>query len=326
MKKILTFGHSIVDPNFFNSRVLRLNDVEDDYHFTKILAKSAQIPEYKVYAIAGAGNNWISSSVINHLDEIDEETLVVINWSFVDRIDLLLGHDQEELQNEIEGCLSENFDFLKFNKTVDLNGVETSTGMRFWPTGHFMLGPKMAMKNIVNHVGQLKNFYENVALVQRLLTEKNAKHIHFLQLSSEHHYFRSLIRDFTDKCKKVGLSTPKYELLEFETFHQDLFEKYPELQPWHKVVDWSLFTDKTMFEFYQYHRIPYICTDLYNNFHQPPINHYMFIKNEILKKLSMPCVDLLDEMKQVTEAHCKRYNSIYPWDDELISAVLSSTA
>ena len=322
MKKILTFGHSIVDPNFFNSRVLRLTDVEDDYHFTKILSKSTQIPNYKVYAIAGAGNNWISSSVINHLDDIDSETLVVINWSFVDRIDLLLGDNQEDLQHEIEGCLTENFDFLKFNKTVDLEGLEKSTGMRFWPTGHFMLVPKIAMKNIVNHVGQLKNFYENVALVQRLLTEKNAKHVHFLQLSSEHHYFRSLIRDFTNKCKKVGLDSPRYELLEFETFHHDLFEKYPELTAWHKTVDWKLFTDKTMFEFYQHNSVPYICVDLYNNFHQPPINHYMFIKNQILTKLKMPCADLLDEMKKVTAEHCKKYNSIYEWDDELISNIL----
>lgn len=143
MKKLRVFGPSIVDPKFFNSRVLKIIDKDDDYHFTNIFAKSAGIIDYKVTSVPGAGNDWIASVVINQLDDIDENTIVVVNWSTMDRVDFPLANDQNKLQSEIESSMPLEYDYLRMNRTVDLNGNTVTTGLRWWPCSHFYFGPKI---------------------------------------------------------------------------------------------------------------------------------------------------------------------------------------
>jgi hypothetical protein len=86
--KILIFGNSIVDPTFFNTRVLHTPGKNDDYYFGRILRKITGISDVKTYAVSGCGNTWTTTAIINQLSTIDERTVVIINWGFIDRYDL----------------------------------------------------------------------------------------------------------------------------------------------------------------------------------------------------------------------------------------------
>ena len=321
MKKILVFGHSIVDPTFFNTRVLRIVNTQDDYYFGKIISKATGIDDVRTFSISGSGNAWISSSVIKNLDIIDEDTLVIINWGFVDRYDLLLSSHNDDIQKELESCIDDRFKFLDFDKTFDFDGKEKSSGLRYWPTAHFMFGPKMKLKQFVTQPTQLKDFYEKVVMIQHLLKSKKCMQAHYMQLPPAHYTFRQLIQGLYSYLNENSMNEPRYIKYNFYKEFENIHEENPELDSWKKLVDWSLFSE-FMFEFYQKHDLPFVCTDYYNNFHQTPINLYLYIKSAILDKLGIPCKDLLEEMKIATEDHCKKFNSIYDWDDDNIKKSL----
>jgi hypothetical protein len=321
MKKLRVFGLSIVDPKFFNSRVLKIDDKEDDYHFTNIFAKSTGITDYKVTSIPGAGNDWITSVVINQLDDIDENTIVVVNWATMDRFDFPLSDEQNKLQHEIENSMPPEYDYLRMNRTFNVDAVEVKTGLRWWPCSHFYFGPKMKIKDLISYAGQLKHWFEKVALIQALLKSKGATQIHLMQCDAEYTEFRSVLKEIQD-AYLAGANDPKYRVFNFKKTQLDLYEKYPELLKWRSLVDWSLFCEN-QFDFFSRHNIPFVCTDYFNSMHQPPINNYIFVKEAVLSKLKISCNDLLEEMKIATEDHCRKYNCFYDWDEENIRKVIS---
>ncbi len=323
MKKILIFGHSIVDPKFFNTRVLRLKNTDDNYYFGKIISEATGIDDVKTFSISGCGNSWISSSIIKNLDLVDKDTLVIINWGFVDRYDLMLSSDNDHLQSELASCIDDRFKFLDFDKTFDFDGNEKTSGLRCWSTGHFMFGPKMKLKPFITQPLQLKDFYERVVMVQHLLKSKNCSQVHYMQLPPAHYTFRQLVQGLNSYLNQNVIEEPKYIKYKFQKEFENIHEENPELEYWKKLVDWNLFTE-FMFEFYQKHDLPFICTDHFNNFHQTPISLYFYIKHCILDKLGLPQKNLYEEMIVATNDHCKKYNSVYDLEDPAVVALLSS--
>lgn len=322
MKKLLVVGHSMADPMFFNTRVLQKENELDNYHFAEVLGKAAGIEDIEVCAVAGAGNEWISSALITKLPYIDKDTLVVVIWGFTDRVDMLITPDHKDIQNEINTCIDEQYDYLKFNRTFDFHGNQTEKGMRYWMTAHYLFGPKIKMKPLLTQGTRLKDFFETVSLSQRLLEETGAKQVHFLPLDAEHFTFKGLVQEITEMYM-TGDKVPLYKVVNFTKAYQNFYEEHPEMLAWKKLVKWDLFSEN-LFDFCQRHQLPYICIDKFNNFHQPPINNYIYIKKAILEKLGLPCADILDEIKAATEAHCKKYNSIYTWNEEKIYNLIHS--
>jgi len=321
MDKIFTFGHSQVDPYFFNTRIKGLAGQPDEYHFTKILSKVTGVDDCRVFSLSGTGNNWIASSVIHHLNDIDANSIVIINWGFVDRVDLVLSAEQDYLQSEIEDSINAEYEHLGFNKTFDHKGNTKESGLRYWPTAHYMFGPKMKLRELVSHATQLKDFYERVALVSRLLKEKKCKQIHFTQLDPEKYTFRDLIQTLKSYMISNSVNDATYRTIHLTSKYPAVEEHCNELVDWKNLVDDDLFLEHT-FDFFLKNNIPYVCTDAHNNYHQPPINHYLYIQKVILPALGMPGNDILEEMRRATIEHCTRYNAVYPWDDELIKQIV----
>ena len=324
MKKILVIGVSLVDPSFFNTRVLKI-DKDDDYHFTNILSKVTGIENAKVIAVPGAGNDWITSVVIDNLKDIDADTLVVINWAMMDRYDFPMAEEQDVIQDEIETCIPEEFDYLRLNRTYNLKGELSRTGLRWWPCSHFMFGPKQRLQKLLCYAGLVKNFFEKVVLVQKLLKEKGATQVHMMQHPPDFTEFRILVKELQTVAMSMPKLEPRYQVLKFGDSQRqyDLYERYPELTMWRELVDWSLFA-KYQFDFFYNNNIPFAATDLYNNFHQPPINNYLYVKKVIAEPLGLPSNDLLEEMKQATVEHCEKYNCLYDFDDVAIAKALGS--
>lgn len=323
MKKILAIGSSILDPTFFNTRVLAQEDVKDDWYLIKILSKLTGIEDYEVYGVCGAGNSWIAGALIDKIDQIDSDTLVVIGWSLTDRFDMLLNSDLDHLQDEIESCLDQEFAHLRLNRTVNLDGKIVKTGLRYWTSAQFMFGPKIKLKGILNHTIFLKQFFEEVALVQRLLKEKGCKQMHIIPLDPSWYNQKSINKILTDFVM-AGNFEPKYRHLKFEKDFLETYNKTPELRKWYNLVDWSLFSE-FMYDYYYRVNVPYVCTDKFSNFHQPPLNQYLYAKNVLLKELGLQGKDMLEEMKQANLEHCKKYKVIYECDDAIINSLASPT-
>ena len=318
MNKILLFGSSGVDPKFFNSRVLQL-DKDDDYYFGNIMAKAAGIDNIQTFSISGAGNEWISSAIISQLDKIDKDTLVVVSWSLIDRVDLVLGNEQNHYQEEIENRLPEQWKHLEFNRTFDSSGNHVSKGLRYWPTAHFFFPPKIKLKSFYSHVVQLKHYYEKVALVQNLLDRTGCKQIHWNVADPMSHTFDKLIKDLI--ASAVPNELPIYKIVNFEKEFSNIESEYPDIIKWKQLIDSSKFGED-LFTFYKRNSIPYACVDKLSSFHQPPINYYLYIVS-LMKQFNIPVKnDLLAEMKKATKEHCLKYKTIYSWDDNLIGSAI----
>lgn len=321
MNKILLFGSSGVDPKFFNSRVLKL-DQNDDYYFGNILGKATGIDNIQTFSISGAGNEWISSAVISQLDQIDKDTLVIISWSLIDRVDLVLGNEQIHYQEEIETGLPDQWKYLEFNKTFNASGESVSAGLRYWPTAHFFFSPKIKLKSFYSHAVQLKHYYEKVSLVQGLLEKTGCTQVHWNVADPASYTFDKLIKDLIAEATEVE-TIPKYKVVDFKQAVSNVEEEYPELVKWKELVDWSKFSED-LFLFYKRNNLPYACVDKYSSFHQTPINYYLYIREAILKHFKIPIKnEILEEMRIATEVHGKKYNTIYEYNDALVRGILS---
>lgn len=316
MNKILLFGSSGVDPKFFNSRVLKL-DKNDDYYFGNIFGKATGIENVQTFSVSGAGNEWISSAVISQLDQIDKDTIVVISWSLIDRVDLILGNEQNHYQEEIENRLPEQWKHLEFNRTFNSAGKIVSNGLRYWPTAHFFFPPKNKIKSFYSHAVQLKHYYEKVSLVQNLLDKTGCLQIHWNVADPTSYTFERLIKDLiSDGLKSELEEIPKYKMVNFEKEYADIGLEYPEILVWRKLINQSKFGED-LFSFYKRRNIPYACVDKLSSFHQPPVNYYLYIRDALLTKFNIPLkFDLLNEMKTATENHCRKYGTQYIWSDE----------
>jgi hypothetical protein len=322
MKRLIVFGPSTVNPCYVNSRVLHTN-TPDDYYFGNILSKVTGITDLQTFSLNGPGNEWISSAVINQLDQIDKDTLVIVYWSSVDRYDLVLGKEQDHYQEIISKSLEEQYLYLGFNETFDASGNKKNSGLRYWTTAQYHFDPKIKLKSFYSHLVMLKHYYEKISLIQNLLDRKGCQHIHINGVNPAYNTFTTLIKSLIKEWS-IENQEPLYKLINFEKEFPNIEQEDPEIIKWQQIVNKDRIAEN-MFDFFVRHNVPYACTNKFITYHQPPINNYLYIKKAIVDKFDLPTVDtgMLEEIKIATENHCKKYNAMYNWNGSHIDGVLN---
>lgn len=314
MKKALLIGSSIFNPSYYNTRLYGDEKTKDIGSFVNIIEQLYQIP-VKSLGVNATGNEWVLNGILSHLDEIDQDTLVIVMWASVDRHDMHFDNTKsnDELGFPRKQLLPPHAKHeLSLTRTYNLKGQPADRGLRFWSTGPAMnIGIKKAYKSYgYSEPLHLKQAYEGIALVQNLLKGKCYKQKHIMPWDITRWREKDLFEasGFFPSCIK-DITTPKYTWLQFPEPTFNLLEEYPELQPWKNMVDWSLFT-KDYYKYFIDEGLPWYAGFNPHNNHQVPYNNYKFITSEIEPDPG----NHLDYFVDLTIKHCREMKVFYPME------------
>lgn len=300
INKILIIGGSIFNDQYFNQRVF--NKAEDDENcFRDVLSDVAGVPVTS-YAINGAGNDWPVNALVSVMDEIDENTYVIMQWSAVDRFDMHVDNNatNKDLFLPRPELLPKHVRYeTSLYRTYGLDGSVVENGLRFYASGPAYIGRKREYKKLFySDALHLKHAYENIALCQFLIKSKGAMQKHLLPYDINHYS-----DDYVTKCFAEKYNEKKYVLAPLPEKCFDILQDYPELVPWYNIVDWSLFTEHYI-NFFIDRGIAYWGGHNEHNLHQLPINNYKFIIDQLWKTDK----DLTEKYLKATEEHCKKFD------------------
>ena len=317
MDKIVLIGQSFINPNYFNQRFL-LKDEPDKHSMATVLEDVTGIKP-KVLSLSGTGNGWVTDALMSTLPDIDKDTLVIISWAEFLRYDLYINPDKtnEELapflgmpkQSLMEKRIKKDPHFLR---TFGPDGKQKNSGLRFWVTGSYNnFGIKKDLwENILSKPWICKDTLEKIIMVQGLLKAKGAKQIHFFA-------DEPFDKDFKEYNKLLKEKHGDSESLEYKDIDASdypmqphmIFDVYPELEPWYDSVDWDLFTENTYMGYFQESGMPWFGGDNDINTHQPPINLYHFVCDELLNTPKEEAK--IDEYTEYTKEFCTLYGFKY---------------
>lgn len=316
MDKIILIGQSFVNPNYFNQRFL-LKDEPDKCSMATIIEDITGItPE--VFSLNGTANGYVTDTVISNLSKIDDNTLVIICWSQFLRYDLYLSPNKsnEELapllgmprQSLMEKRVKKDPHFLR---TYGLDGNQRHKGLRVWVTGGYNFGIKKDLwEGLLSRAWVCKDALEKISLVQTMLKNKGAKQIHFFADDP----FQRNIKEFE---KFIAGEHGNPESLEYKNIDTSsykiqphvVFDEHPELEPWYDMVDWDLFSEISYIEYFEESGMPWFGGDNDINTHQPPINTYHFVCDQLLKCDKED--SKIEEYKDHTKEFCGLYGFTY---------------
>lgn len=307
MKKILLIGSSVFNPTYFNTRLLGNEELHDEFSFEKILTKIYNV-EVTSLAINGAGNDWPLNAVVTNQHLVDKDTMVIIMWSSVDRYDMHFGNNisNETISFPRKEMLPDHAkNELSLFRTYGLNGTVKDSGLRFYATGSVYPGIKREYKKVsYNEAVHLKQIYQNIALVQKLLEGACYKQIHFFPWDIEKYSEYELI-GYGGWFSTIG-SDRSYQWVELPDPHFDLIAQHPELQSWKNLVNWNLFSENYC-EFFIKNKLPWWGGMNEHNVHQVPINNYKFICSEFLPDPG----NNEHYFIEATKKHCSDFNIQY---------------
>lgn len=310
LKKIIIIGSSFFNSCYFNMRILGDTSSPDEVNFANTLEKIYNVPVTS-YAINGAGNQWPVNATISHLDEIDENTMVIVMWSGADRFDMHICDDtpqesmelppQERLPPQIrhETCMTTTF---------GLDGIPSETGLRFYSTGADYIGKKKLYKaNYYSFAIHLKQTYEHIALVQNLLSTRCLEQKHILAFDIEGYADTDIVGSRGDWVKQYPDGDYTCDIV-FPEKKPAALDLYPELHKWRNLIDWNLFTKTNYIDFFHQNKLPFWAGNNSHNIHQVPWNNYRFITSEIKNDFG----EYAEFYKSATDRHCEKYNIGYP--------------
>lgn len=306
--KIFIFGMSTVDPCFFNRRVLDKKE-PDPGSFAELVGIFTNCNNIKVFEGNCPGNEWLSSCVINQLDNMTENSLVIVQWAAMDVFDILTDgsiSNEDIGVYDATGLHPRALRNKEFFQTFDFDGNEKNDGIRFWSPGPTQKNParRKHFNNILlNNVYGVKQSCEKISLVQHLLKERSIKQYHF---TSTH--FESLCYSYVKTAVKFYDYPVEHRAYVYSEFDAEPVH-IEELDKWYKLIDYNIFLEPYINFFVDRH-IPYWPTpeEMRGPFHQPPINNYIFLKEQIFKDSA---ISFFDKAVELNKQHCDQFSINY---------------